>query len=114
MQDTQKNVIGTVLQFMGQHQSIWKKYFQDFITYKLHFGRHVENGDPKFQSDIPLQILQYFFKQLNRSGNEMKNKMVQLHCHSAVYHLNLAQLAILFRPLCEVHEVNFRNNVCQL
>ncbi len=106
MQDYKNNIIGTVLNFMELDESIWKKYFLDFITYKLHVTIIDSESDLKLRSDIPIKILQSFFAQLNTSGHIMANRLVELHCHAAVHHINLAQLAILLRPLCEVHKVN--------
>ena len=91
---------------MDLHPDIWKRYFTDFISYKLQPGNNDTEVDPQVSSDIAHQLLHSFFNQLNASEPKKRPRLVQLHCHVAIYHINLAQLANLFRPLCKVEEVS--------
>ena len=97
-------VIGLVLRSMSLYSDIWNKYFSDFICYKLNLGCP---GDDEVslssQGDIAQRILHAYFEQLH--VHQAPQRLAELHCHICVYQLNLAQMAVLLRPLSRIQKV---------
>ena len=86
---------------MGLHFDLWQRYFDDFLLHKLRLGG-LQGGA------ISQQILRAFFEQLHQQ--ETLKRVVSLHCYIHVYHLDLAKMANLLRPLNQIQQV--RANVC--
>ena len=82
---------------MELHPELWQRYFDDFLLNKLRLGGH-QGGEA-----ISQQILYVFFKQLHEQ--ESLQRVVSLHCYVHVYHLDLAEMANILRPLNQMHKV---------
>lgn len=81
---------------MGLHFDLWQRYFDDFLLHKLRLGG-LRGGA------ISQQILRAFFGQLHQQ--ETLVRVVSLHCYIHVYHLDLAKMANLLRPLNQIQQV---------
>lgn len=81
---------------MGVHFDLWQRYFDDFLLHKLRLGG-LRGGT------ISQQILRAFFGQLHEQ--ETLVRVVSLHCYIRVYHLDLAKMANLLRPLNQIQQV---------
>lgn len=81
---------------MGVHFDLWQRYFDDFLLHKLRLGG-LRGGA------ISQQILRAFFGQLHQQ--ETLVRVVSLHCYIHVYHLDLAKMANLLRPLNQIQQV---------
>ena len=84
------------LKAMGQHFDLWQRYFDDFLIQKLRLGG--VRGEA-----ISQQILCVFFEQLHE--HEAVSRVVLLHCYFHIYHLDLAKMANLLRPLNRIEQV---------
>ena len=82
---------------MELHPELWQRYFDDFLLYKLKLGGH-QGGEA-----ISQQILSAFFEQLHKQESLLR--VVSLHCYVHVYHLDLAEMANILRPLNQMHKV---------
>ena len=80
---------------MKLHPELWQRYFDDFLLYMLKLGGH--------QEAISQQILYVFFEQLHKQESLLR--VVSLHCYVHVYHLDLAEMANILRPLNQMHKV---------
>ena len=103
--------LAVAIDAMGSEPSLWHCYFNNFITHKLQL---VGQGDIH-QGDFAQKILHTFFKYLH--DQKTCHKMVRLHCYVKIYHLNLAQITTILRPLSKVEKVSVivcesDNNVC--
>jgi len=82
---------------MGRHFDLWQRYFNDFLLHKLRLGGL--RGEA-----ISQQILYVFFGQLHEQGAMIR--MVSLHCYIHIYHLKLAKMATVLRPLNQIQQVS--------
>ena len=85
---------------MGSDPNLWNCYFNNFITHKLKLFDH---GDI-YQGNFAQKILHTFFKYLH--DQKPSHKMARLHCYVRIYHLNLAQITTILRPLSKVEKVS--------
>lgn len=81
---------------MKVHPELWERYFNDFLLHKLQLGS-LHGGA------ISQQILHVFFEQLHKE--EALVRVVSLHCYVHIYHLNLAKMANILRPLNQIQQV---------
>ena len=93
------------MEAMAGNQNLWQCYFIDFITHKLKLvdPSHTPQGHTP-QGDLAQQILHTYFEQLHFC--DMPQRVVQLHCWFNVYHLFLAQMATILRPLSKIEGVS--------
>ena len=97
--------MSTILFYVDHHKDIWNRYFNDFISYKLKDDNENDKDSCQISAiDIRHRLLDIFFKQLNKL--EPQDRVIHLHCHVQIYHINLAQLADMLRPLYKVQEVS--------
>ena len=82
---------------MGRHFDLWQRYFNDLLLHKLRLGGLRSEA-------ISQQILYVFFGQLHEQGAMIR--VVSLHCYIHIYHLNLAKMATVLRPLNQIQQVN--------
>ena len=89
-----QEVVGRVVAAMtsdSYDRNLWRLYFNDFIIHKLKLM------DPDRQSKIAQELLYTYFHELH--NKETLQRLVELHCHTSIYHLSLAQVATTLRPL---------------
>ena len=96
LQTTPKESLVLAVEAMGLHFDLWQRYFDDFLLHKLRLGG-LRGGT------ISQQILRAFFGQLHEQ--ETLVRVVSLHCYIRVYHLDLAKMANLLRPLNQIQQV---------
>ena len=96
LQTTPKESLVLAVEAMGLHFDLWQRYFDDFLLHKLRLGG-LRGGT------ISRQILRAFFGQLHEQ--ETLVRVVSLHCYIRVYHLDLAKMANLLRPLNQIQQV---------
>ena len=82
---------------MELHPDLWQHYFDDFLLRKLRLGGY-QSGEA-----ISQQILYRFFEQLHKQESLLR--VVSLHCYVHIYHLDLAEMANILRPLNQMHKV---------
>ena len=82
---------------MGLHVDLWQRYFDDFLLHKVQLGGLRDGA-------ISQQILRTFFGQLHHQ--ETLVRVVSLHCYIHVYHLDLAKMTNLLRPLNQIQQVH--------
>lgn len=80
---------------MEENPEIWEYYFSDFISSML----HLESSD-----GISQRILRAFFMGLKQEKSILE-RLVQLHVYMDVYHLELAKMATVLRPLDRIQNV---------
>ena len=80
---------------MEENPEIWEYYFSDFISSML----HLETSD-----GISQRILRAFFMELKQEKSILE-RLVQLHVYMDVYHLELAKMATVLRPLDRIQNV---------
>ena len=81
---------------MEDNPSLWDFYFSDFIARTLHLER---------QESISQKILRAFFIQLYQEKTVL-DRVVQLHVYMNVYHLELAKMATVLRPLDKIQSAS--------
>ena len=81
---------------MGLHPELWQHYFDDFLQHKLQLECLHSGG-------ISQQVLHELFQQLHKQ--EAISRVVSLHCYSHTYHVDLAKMANLLRPLNQIQQV---------
>lgn len=86
-------MISLAIGAMASHQNIWKSYFADFVTHKL---KLVDSAIHTLQQDTDFKNLHF---------QEMPQRLVQLHCHTNVHQLSLAQMVAILRLQNEIEEV---------
>ena len=74
---------------------LWDYYFSDFIAHTL----HLDSTD-----GISQRIMRAFFAQLDQERTVLE-RVVQLHVYMDVYHLELAKMATVLRPLDHIQHV---------
>ena len=82
---------------MEANPELWDYYFNDFIAHTL----HLEAGG-RFEG-ITQRILKAFFSQLYQEAT--LERVVQLHVYINIYHLELAKMATVLRPLNRIQHV---------
>ena len=83
---------------MELYHDLWQRYLDDLLLHKLRLGGHQGSGA------ISQQILHVFFKQLDKQ--EAMSRVVSLHCYVHIYHLDLARMANILRPLNQMQQVS--------
>ena len=83
---------------MGLYPDLWQRYFDDFLQHKLRLGGLRGGGA------VSQQILHVYFGQLHKQ--ETMSRVVSLHCYIHAFHLNLAKMANLLRPLNQIQQVS--------
>ena len=92
--------LAVAIDAMDSDSSLWHCYFNEFITHKLKLA----NQGYTPQGDFAQKILHTFFSYLHEQ--KAPHKMARLHCYVRIYHLNLAQITTLLRPLSKVEKVS--------
>ena len=82
---------------MEANPELWDYYFNDFIAHTLHL-----EASGRFEG-ITQQILKAFFSQLYQEAT--LERVVQLHVYINIYHLELAKMATVLRPLNRIQRV---------
>ncbi len=85
---------------MAMHSDLWHCYFTDYLIHKL---KLVGKGHAPCEGDIVQKIFHTYFEQLH--SYEALHKIVELHCYLNVYHLAMAPMAVILRPLSEMQKV---------
>ena len=86
------------LEAMEAHPEVWDHYFNDFIAHTLHLDSGI------MYEGISQKILKAFFSQLYREASTLE-RVVQLHVYINVYHLELAKMATVLRPLNRIQHM---------
>ena len=82
---------------MGLHFELWQRYFHDFLLRKLQLGG-LRYGA------ISQQILTTSFGMLD--NQDAVSRIISLHCYNHIYHVDLARMAYLLRPLYQIQQVS--------
>ena len=83
---------------MSQHGELWQRYFTEFNLHKLHL-----ESPSDVTEGIAQQILYAYFGSLHQQ--EAAVRIVGLHAYVHVYHLDVAKLATILRPLDKIQKV---------
>ena len=96
LQSEVKSSLAHSLKATGENPELWDHYFGDFIARTL----HLESTE-----GISQRILRAFFVQLYEEKTILE-RVVQLHVYMDVYHLELAKMATVLRPLDQIQHVS--------
>ena len=96
MQSDEKSFLAHSLKAQEDNPVIWDYYFSDFIARTL----HLESSE-----GISQRILRAFFIQLYEEKTTLE-RIAQLHVYMNVYHLELAKMATVLRPLDQIQHVS--------
>ena len=97
IQESSKTAVVLSLEAISIHPELWPRYFSDFVLHKM----KLETSDAS--EGIAQKILESFFEQLHLQ--DALQRMVILHTYVHVYHLDLAKMAGMFRPLNKIQKV---------
>ena len=97
LQAPKKEAVVVVLEAMSNHPELWDRYFGDFVLHKLRLE------SPEAGEGIAKDILYVYFGDLHHQESIMR--IVGLHSYLHVYHLNLAKMAVMLRPLNKIQKV---------
>ena len=95
-QSDEKSFLAHSLKAQEEDPEIWNYYFSDFIARTLHL---------ESREGISQRILRAFFLQLYDEKTALE-RAVQLHVYMNVYHLELAKMATVLRPLDRIQHVS--------
>jgi len=96
-----------MLNSMFVNPDLWRRYFNDFVSYKLNLAPQTDmKGALPPGDDVAQCLLRAYFGQLHEFA--APKRLAQLHCYIRVYQLQLAQTCSLLRPLSKVKEVSER------
>lgn len=87
-----------------EHLVIWKRYFSDFVHYKL----RLESSDPG--EDIAKDILYALYGELGKE--DPNSEIIIIHLFDQVYHLNLAKLTAILKQLNKIQKVCSDPSLC--
>ena len=96
VQNDKKSFLAPSLRAQEMDPEIWGFYFSDFLACTL----HLESSE-----GISQRILHAFFIQLHQEKTLLE-RVAQLHVYMNVYHLELAKMATVLRPLDQIQRVS--------
>jgi hypothetical protein len=94
--DQKSGFFASSLKALKDSPELWDCYFNHFIVHTLHL---------EGTQGISQKILQTIFAQLCKEDIILK-RIVKLHVHMNVSHLQFARMATIFRSLDQIHEVS--------
>lgn len=106
LQVCSEQILSIAIDKMASDQNLWKRYFTDFITHKLKLAG--PDPYPNLYNDtkddnIAQKVWNTYFEQLHMV--EMPQRLVELHCYTNIYHVDLAKMATILHPLDKIERV---------
>ena len=81
---------------MGNDETLWQKYFNDFTYHHLHLSATAADS-------IEKKLVQLTFSDVLRNYSVMK--AVAVHCYMHLYQLDLAKIVASLKPLGQLEEL---------